>query len=768
MSTLIVSTTADSGNGSLRRAIATAKSGDTIQFSKQLSNKTIALKSGQIILDKNLTIDGGNAPGLTVSGDHNSRIFYLDRKKRAAIKNLTLADGKTKGAGGAIDTRHESTITLDNVNIHNNTSSLGGGMRLGHLAKATITNSSFKGNDGTLTDKYRGFSAGAISHKESRGQLIVKGTTFENNRGFNGGAILSLSTVTFIVEDSTFKNNVAEDMEGGGAIFVDGVSSRGYVSGLENDGKILISGSRFEGNRAEGEGGALMLWGYTKRQGYKDDRAVIKDSVFVNNVVTRNERAKGKGGAIWAKIGLDIRNVTFAENTASQQGGALWLESSLPTNIVNSTFSNNEVLKDAGGAMFLNNRSTPINITNSTIAYNKAGRANGALWFDRHHNITLKNSIVAFNTAGDRRQSQVGYQPHDGGGNLEFNTSSKALKLFNNGLFADPLLKPLSSVDGALVHSLKSGSPAINAGVSKGAPTTDQRGLQRDSKNDIGAFEIKSSVAEPSNDKPTAKPIVENVSIAGPTFSSGKGTHPKDNNKLVAYLAFKEGKGSRAKDRSSAGRRNNGRLSGGAKWTERGKQGKAIAFDGKNDLVKLKDSKDINQGIHKERTISFWFKADKTDIGSKKQVLYEEGGSGRGLNIYLHEGELFAGAWNRDSNQSDWQGTWLQTGQETGQKQNEKVEISDNQWHHVDLVLEGGSEVRQNALRGYIDGKQFGSGAGSQLWSHAGNIGIGSVNDGTRFHDGITPKSGSGFAGVIDEVMIFNDALSGSEIQAFV
>ena len=764
MSTIIVSTTADAGNGSLRGAIADANSGDTIQFSKQLSNEKITLKSGQFVLNKNLTIDGGNAPGLTISGNNASRIFYLDRKKTAVIKNLTIANGKTEGAGGAIDTRHESTITLENVNVNNNTSELGGGMRLGHLAKATIINSSFKGNDGTLSDKYKGFSAGAISHKESRGQLTIKGTTFEDNKGFNGGAILSLSTVSFVVEDSVFYNNTAENMEGGGAIFVDGVSSKGYDSGLANDGKILISGSRFEGNRAEGEGGALMLWGYTKNQGYKNDQAIIKDSVFVNNVVTRNEHAKGKGGAIWAKIGLDIRNVTFAENTARQQGGALWVESGLPTNIVNSTFSNNEALKDAGGAMFLNNRSTPINIVNSTIAYNKAGRANGALWFDSRHNVTLKNSIVAFNTAGDRRQSQVGYQPHDGGGNLEFVTSSKALKLFNRGLFADPLLNSLSSVNGALVHSLKSGSPAINAGISKGGPKTDQRGIQRDSQNDIGAFETKSSVAKLSNDKPAAEPIVKGVSIAGPTFSSEQGNHPRDNKKLVAYLTLNEGKGSRTRDRSSAGRRNDGELSGGAKWTDKGKEGSAIAFDGKNDLVKLKDSADINQEIYQERTISLWFRADETDISSNKQVIYEEGGSGRGLNIYLHEGELYAGAWNRDSKQSNWQGTWLQTGRD----QAAKVKISAGKWHHVDLVLEGGSKVGQNALRGYIDGQKFGSGAGSQLWSHGGNIGIGSVNDGTRFHDGITPKSGSGFAGIIDEVMIFNDALSGSEVQSLI
>ncbi len=263
MATITVTTAADKGNGSLRNAITQAKSGDTIRFAQGLKGKTIRLTSGQILLDKDLTIDGAGAGGLTISGQSKSRVFQLEKRKKATLKNLTIANGKTKGAGGGIDTRHESSLTLENVNIHNNKSELGGGIRVGHLAKATILNSSFKGNDGTLTNKYAGFSAGAISHQESRGQLIIKGSTFENNRGFNGGAVYSFSSVRFIIEDSTFRNNVAKNKAGGGAIFTDGVSSKGYKGPIK-DANITIKRSRFEGNQADGQGGALFLWGYAK------------------------------------------------------------------------------------------------------------------------------------------------------------------------------------------------------------------------------------------------------------------------------------------------------------------------------------------------------------------------------------------------------------------------------------------------------------------------------------------------------------------------
>ena len=734
MSTVTVTTTANTGNGSLRDAIAQAKSGDTLVFSNQLSGKTIGLTSGQLSLDKDLTIDGSGASGLTISGSKKSRVFQLQSKTKATLKNLTIANGRTQGAGGGIDTRQESTLVLDNVEVNNNASELGGGIRVGHLAKATIVNSRFKGNDGTLTSKYAGFSAGAISQNESRGQLTIKGTTFDNNKGFNGGAIYSISGVSFVVENSVFRDNTAKNRAGGGAIFTDGVSSKGYSSKLANDGKIIIRGSRFEGNKTQGEGGALFLWGYGK------DKAIIEDTAFINNTATKNAKGIAKGGAIWAKMGLAMRDVTFANNTATQQGGALWLESKQPANIVNSTFSNNRVIEDAGGAMFLNSGSTAVNITNSTIAYNKAGRANGALWFSRNHNVTLKNSIVAFNTAEqDHRQDQVGFQPQDGGGNLEFSTSSKAMRVFDGDVVADPLLSGLTSIDGALVHPLKLGSPAVNAGVNRGAPTDDQRGIQRDNRTDIGAFELGSS---------TPVPVVAKLTAASPSFSRPQSKQP------VAALNMDDGKGRIAKDQSANGRNNSGALVGGAAWTK-GVDKSAIALDGKGDAISIKNSKDINRGTHGERTVSLWFKADEVG-GNQRQMLYEEGAGARGLNIYIDDDKLYMGGWNTPRQESGWSGTWLSTDK-----------ISADKWHHVDLVLDGGRQVTQNAFRGYLDGQQFGSGAGSQLWDHSGGIGIGGVSGGTRFHDGITPSSGSGFEGAVDELRIFNNALSSSEVKAF-
>src|SRR6266404_1827545 len=65
--TLTVTTTNDSGPGSLRQAIADAQDGDTIQFDPSLNGRTITLTSGELVINKNITIAGPGGDLLTVS-----------------------------------------------------------------------------------------------------------------------------------------------------------------------------------------------------------------------------------------------------------------------------------------------------------------------------------------------------------------------------------------------------------------------------------------------------------------------------------------------------------------------------------------------------------------------------------------------------------------------------------------------------------------------------------------------------------------------------
>ncbi|BAY26872.1 hypothetical protein NIES2100_66880 [Calothrix sp. NIES-2100] len=477
-----VTTAADSGVGSLRNAIASAKNGDTIKFAPILANKVIKLTSGQINIQNNLTIDGAGAANLKISGNSSTRVFQVGRHVDATVRNLTIADGQTTEKGGGIQVVDYGSIKVENCRFTNNRGGVAGAIYIGFGGKGTVNNSSFDYNDGTLAKS--GHSGGAIATYGS-GVLNVKDCQFTNNKGVNGGAIYTLLS-GLTVENSVFRNNSSVG-EGGGGIFCDGANPIGPGSTV--GALITIRGSRFEGNQTKGEGGALFLYGYGQ------DKILLENSIVVGNKANLSDKGIARGGALRGNGALTIRNVTFANNTAEKQGGALWLDGGNEKNIINSTFSGNTVIKDTGGAMFINtDKSAPVNIINSTIVNNSAGRACGAVWIGSPTApVKLTNSIVANNTSGSPREAQVGYQLQDGGGNIEFSASSRAGRVVAGSRIVDPLLGALQTIGGDLVHPLLAGSPAINSGrTGSGIPTIDARGMERDGKPDVGAFEISS------------------------------------------------------------------------------------------------------------------------------------------------------------------------------------------------------------------------------------------------------------------------------------
>src|SRR5215471_10925548 len=67
--TITVTSTNDSGPGSLRQALADANDGDTINFDVSLKGQTIALTSDELVIDKSITITGPGSDQLAVSVD---------------------------------------------------------------------------------------------------------------------------------------------------------------------------------------------------------------------------------------------------------------------------------------------------------------------------------------------------------------------------------------------------------------------------------------------------------------------------------------------------------------------------------------------------------------------------------------------------------------------------------------------------------------------------------------------------------------------------
>lgn len=110
----------DSGEGSLRDAIACAPEGSVISFVNTLIGSTITLETGEILIDKNLTITGpGLATGLMVSGNNATRVFHIAPGKTLTLKNMSLVHCSSAAPnGGALFV--EGNLTLQNIILDDN------------------------------------------------------------------------------------------------------------------------------------------------------------------------------------------------------------------------------------------------------------------------------------------------------------------------------------------------------------------------------------------------------------------------------------------------------------------------------------------------------------------------------------------------------------------------------------------------------------------------------------------------------------------------
>ncbi|KPK38458.1 MAG: hypothetical protein AMJ65_12880, partial [Phycisphaerae bacterium SG8_4] len=89
-----------------------------------------------------------------------------------------------------------------------------------------------------------------------------------------------------------------------------------------------------------------------------------------------------------------------------------------------------------------------------------------------------------------------------------------------------------------------------------------------------------------------------------------------------------------------------------------GLKGKALQFNGTGDGVHIPDATMINLSTNQDRTVIAIFNCADVDK-SEKQVVYDEGGTTRGLTIYVHEGLVYGGGWNLSDYTPEWTGTFI-------------------------------------------------------------------------------------------------------------
>jgi hypothetical protein len=198
---LIVTTNSDSGPGSLRDTIAAAANGDTITFDSPLNGQTLLMTNGEFFVDKNLSIDASALPnGVTLNGNHTSRIFDFPGGTTNTLRGLTLTNGDASGSeGGAILINPNARLTVSACTLAGNSANDGGGIYNG-LGQLALNNS-------TLVSNTAARAGGGIFNQN--GNLALNSATLVGNSADVGGGGIFSNPGTFTLTNCIVSGNTA-------------------------------------------------------------------------------------------------------------------------------------------------------------------------------------------------------------------------------------------------------------------------------------------------------------------------------------------------------------------------------------------------------------------------------------------------------------------------------------------------------------------------------------------------------------------------------
>ncbi|RLS83997.1 MAG: DUF4347 domain-containing protein, partial [Planctomycetota bacterium] len=268
---ITVTTTADSGAGSLRQAITDANltsANDEIVFASSLfanGTSTITLGSGALPVIASttnagsLTITGPGVSALVINGNNgntgrNFRIFDIASGGNLSISGVTVSGAKTTSNGAGFS----------------------------NLGTLTVTNSLISGNSG-------GNTGGGIYN---RGTLNVSGSTFTgNSANYGGGLYISKWSSFGTVSNSTFSSNTA--FRHGGGLFNNGTLTITNTTVSGNTSIDTIYGAGIHSNAATVYIANTIIANNTNGLDFYGSANLISPATASSNLVTQS-------GLAWA------------------------------------------------------------------------------------------------------------------------------------------------------------------------------------------------------------------------------------------------------------------------------------------------------------------------------------------------------------------------------------------------------------------------------------------------------------------------------------
>lgn len=511
--TLVVTSTADSGPGSLRQAITMAKSGSTITFHLRKRAK-IVLTRGPIVITKNVTVSGPGATALSISANGKSQIFTIHALKTVAISGLTFTKGNAAGGAGAFLAALRTSFNPHPRTHNGRAPKHPAAPRLAASAVAAVGGAIY--NEGRLTVSSCTFShntaggktpgsygmGGAIA--QGAGSMKVLQSTFIANAAGGSGVSGGIGGAIYVTAGSltltgdTFTSNAAggSDFGYGGAVYDDqpfrgssntftknaaygkGTGGNAYGGGAYAGGGLSLSGGTFSENTATG--GASTVLGYAFGGAIdSESSASLSSLTFDANAAAGGEAGSAEGGAIYLGGGTSKwTSLNFSANTAAAtglnsyaNGGAVTafapLTISSGTSFVSNvaSASSTGAIGGQGGAIAV--EIGPLSFTGSA-SKNSATTEGGALWIG--DTATITNSLLSNNVVIAAQNA------NDGGGGIYVGFGG-ALTLAGSTLTANATGGSTPYAGGGGIFNLGSGT-ITNSTINGNRSSVDGGGIE--------------------------------------------------------------------------------------------------------------------------------------------------------------------------------------------------------------------------------------------------------------------------------------------------
>ncbi|WP_248805367.1 Ig-like domain-containing protein [Pseudomonas sp. MWU13-2100] len=482
LSTITVTSNADSGVGSLRSALSSAVAGDIVTFNASM---TVNLNS-QLVISKNLTVEGDlNHDGVadvTLSGQYKTQVLVVNSGITATLDGLVITQGLAAGNGAAAGVDgtaamgggivNAGNLTLNNVTVTSNAASGGGG---GGGVTAPYVGGAVGGGGGG--GGALGGQNGGHGGSSGFGSGVYGGTAGTANHGGTGGGY-----------NPNYMGGKGGSSTGGAGGIGAANYSNGGAGGTANNGTISIGG-----------GGGGSGWDKAGRAGASASGGIYNAStgtltIVGTSVISNNIAAGGGGGG-----GGGLGGSADPGGAAGKGVGAIWNKGTVLMTAANFAAMTGNVGGSGSGGPALGGGSTGASVAAVNNIFNDGGTLNTA------YAPAPTATIVVTNTA-----------QHIGSTSLVTFTFNQAVTGFTNAdlTIANGTLTAVSSSDGGTTWTATF-TPSSSTTSATNQIVLDNTGVSSVSTSAVGSGTTSSNNYTIDTVRPTAT-----VSVVASTLST--------------------------------------------------------------------------------------------------------------------------------------------------------------------------------------------------------------------------------------------------------